>query len=330
MRRVALITVFLIVIGIGVFLGAFPASRFSVDNRAAFQITELEAKEITMAFVGDIMLSRAIGKLMVTKQDYTFPFASTSEVIHSADIAFGNLENPISEQGVLSGSIYSFRADPQVVEGLKVAGFDIVSIANNHIWDYGKDAFNDTLKNLLENEIVAVGGGENYDEAHIPKIITVGDTRIAFLAYTNLISTSLGLASSTPSVARYNDETLANDIARAKELTDFVVVSFHWGEEYKIKHNSEQERVGKLAIDSGANIVVGHHPHVIQEVEQYSGGWIAYSLGNFIFDQNFSKDTQRGLVLLVTVKDNKTLSVKEKQVAFNDDYQPYFVEEASE
>src|SRR3989344_2188546 len=322
MRRIALITVSLILVGIGVFLGAFPASRLAVENKITATVTEPEDNEITMAFVGDIMLSRAIGKIMSDKNDYTFPFASTTEFIRSAHIAFANLENPISERGMKSGSIYSFRADPRVVEGLKFAGFDVVSLANNHIWDYGRQPFLDTLTYLSENGIVGVGGGENYSEAHTPRIITVGNTTIAFLAYTNLISASLGLASSTPAVSRYDDEILQADIEQARMLSDFVVVSFHWGDEYKTKHNPEQERVGKLVIDSGAKLVIGHHPHVVQEVEEYGGGYIAYSLGNFIFDQNFSKDTERGLVLLVTVKDNKTLSVKEKQVAFNDDYQP--------
>lgn len=320
--------VLLSIAGAGVYVAVTSSWHLSVENTAALPLAApQESTEVRMVFVGDIMLSRKVGELMAAKKDTAFPFASTTELISSADIAFANLENPVSTGGIRSGSIYSFRADPRVLEGVKTAGFDIVSIANNHIWDYGKQAFLDTLIHLSENGIAAVGGGATYTEAHEPKIFTVGETNIAFLAYTNLLPASLGLASSTPAVARYNDEILKADIARATLLAHFVVVSLHWGEEYQTKHNAEQERVAKLAIDSGANLVIGHHPHVAQEVEEYNGGWIAYSLGNFVFDQNFSKDTKQGLVLLVTLKDGKIADVTQKQVAFTDDFQPYVVEE---
>ncbi len=290
-------------------------------------------EEIKLVFVGDIMLSRKIGKLLHERDDYAFPFASTTELIRSADIAFANLENPISTGGILSGSIYSFRAKPDTVESLNYAGFDVVSIANNHIWDYGKQAFLDTLSNLSGNGIIAVGGGENYPQAHAPKIIAIEKenwskpTRIAFLAYTNLISSFLGHASSTPAVARFNDAILQADIGLAKELADVIIVSFHWGEEYETTHNREQERVAKLAIDAGANLIVGHHPHVVQEVEEYNGAYILYSLGNFVFDQNFSEDTGKGLLVEVTLKDGVIAEVVKKDVAFSaDDFHPYFVE----
>ncbi|MSU56032.1 MAG: CapA family protein [Candidatus Taylorbacteria bacterium] len=302
------------------------AFSFSKSESVLDIVTPEISKEIKMVFVGDIMLSRNIGQSMEQKKDYTFFFASTTEFLKSADITFGNLENPVSTRGIRSGSIYSFRADPQTLQGLTSAGFNVVSIANNHIWDYGKQAFKDTLSNLSENGISAVGGGENYAEAHTPKILMVGKTRIAFLAYTNLISPKLGLASSTPAISRYDDTILQTDITEAKKVSDFVAVSFHWGDEYQTKHNAEQERVGKLVIDAGANLVIGHHPHVVQEVEEYNNGYIAYSLGNFIFDQNFSKDTRHGLALLVTLKNNKISDVAKKEVSFGDDYRPHFVE----
>ncbi len=277
----------------------------------------VEPQEIKMLFVGDIMLSRNIGKIAAKKKDYRYHFLKIASTTEAADLAFANLENPVSTRGILSGSIYSFRADPKTLEGLKYAGFDVVSIANNHIWDYGKQAFKDTLTNLAESGITAIGGGENYEDAHTPKVVTVGQTRVAFLAYTNLIS--------SPAISRFNDDILRTDIAKAKKLADVVIVSFHWGDEYHTKYNKEQERVGKLVIDAGANLVVGHHPHVVQEVEEYKGGYILYSLGNFIFDQNFSEDTGRGLLVEVTLLGNKITSVAKKQVAFSGNYQPYIL-----
>ena len=291
-------------------------------KNAASALLFAQPREIRMIFVGDIMLSRSIGRIMAERDDYRFPFASTTNLTLPADVAFANLENPISEGGIHSGSIYSFRANPRAVEGLRFAGFDVVSVANNHIWDYGKQAFLDTLSHLREGGIVAVGGGETFEEAHTPKVMNVRGTRIAFLAYTNLISPFLGRASSTPAVARFNDEVLQTDIQKAKAVADFIVVSFHWGDEYETAHNKEQERVAKLVIDAGAQLVVGHHPHVVQEIEAYRGGYILYSLGNFIFDQNFSEDTKRGLLVEVKIKDDKILSVTPTSIAFSDDFQP--------
>lgn len=307
------------------------AMKIAVEHPAVVEQIKVEKNadkpsDIRMVFVGDIMLSRNIGQSMEQKKDYTFFFASTTAFTTSADIAFANLENPVSTGGIRSGSIYSFRADPRAIAGLTYGGFDVVSIANNHIWDYGKQAFNDTLAHLSENGIIAVGGGEDYETAHTPKLLTVRNTRVAFLAYTNLISAQLGLASSTSAVARYDDEILKADIAKAKLATDIVVVSFHWGDEYKTTHNAEQERVGKLAIDAGATIVVGHHPHVVQEVEEYNGGLILYSLGNFIFDQNFSTDTRRGLAVEVVLEENRISKVIKRGVSFTNAYQPYLAE----
>ncbi|KKW11629.1 MAG: Capsule synthesis protein, CapA [Parcubacteria group bacterium GW2011_GWA2_49_9] len=317
--------VLLVITVAGAYIATTSGRHISVENTAALPLAVPKvSQEVTMVFAGDIMLSRKIGELIATNEDGTFPFASTTELISSADIAFANLENPVSTGGIRSGSIYSFRADPSVLERVQKAGFKVVSIANNHIWDYGRQAFLDTLAHLSESGIAAVGGGMNYDEAHEPKMFTVGETNIAFLAYTNLLPASLGLASSTPAVARYDDDVLQKDIKHAKGLAGLIVTSFHWGEEYQTKHNAEQERIAKLAIDSGANLVIGHHPHVAQEVEEYNGGWIAYSLGNFVFDQNFSDDTKHGLALLVTVVDDKITDVTQKQVAFTDDYRPYF------
>ncbi len=308
-------------------LVVFGVFSFSVihEGKMEFPKVFLRQKETRLVFVGDIMLSRNIGKAMAEKSDYRFFFRKIASTTPSADVAFANLETPVSTRGILSGSIYSFRTDPKALEGLKYAGFDVVSIANNHIWDYGRQAFKDTLVSLAESGITAVGGGENYEDAHTPKVITVGKTKIAFLAYTNLISPFLGGASSTPAISRFDDDILKADIAKAKKYADVVIVSFHWGDEYHTKHNKEQERVGKLVIDAGANLVVGHHPHVVQEVEEYKGGYILYSLGNFIFDQNFSEDTSHGLLVEVTFLGNKITSVTKKQVVFSDDYQPYLM-----
>lgn len=281
-------------------------------------------KYATMLFVGDIMLSRSVALRMREHDDMLYPFRLAADTLRAADITFGNLENPVSLRGVKVGSIYSFRANPNVLEGVSFAGFDALSVANNHMWDYGREAFLDTLDYLKEEGILAVGGGKDYEEAHAPKVLTAGDAKVAFLGYTDLISKTLGKPESAPAIARPDIETIKADIARAKEEADLVVVSFHWGDEYQTKHNTEQEELAHEVIDAGANIVVGHHPHVVQELEGYNGGYIAYSLGNFIFDQPFSEETMKGAVLEITLKGKEIADAGLLPISINDTFQPSF------
>lgn len=286
--------------------------------------TPVAEPPLSLLFVGDIMLSRGIGTMMVKNKDWCYPFLNVKDLIGSADLTFANLEGPISSRGTKVGSIYSFRADPHTVDGLLCAGIDVVSIANNHIWDYSRDAFNDTLTILSKNNLTYTGGGVSYVDAHTPRVVDVKGTKVAFLAYTGLLPGFLGKKAAVPAVAFPLEEDIMRDIRNARAIADIVVVSFHWGDEYHTKHNTAQEKLGHFVIDAGADLVIGHHPHVAQEVEKYKQGYIAYSLGNFVFDQNFSADTHHGLVLKVLLHDKKILGVEEHTVIFNNSYQPSF------
>lgn len=274
-----------------------------------------------MIFVGDIMLSRSVGELMAKKGDYNLPFVNIADFLKSADLTFANLENPVSSRGINVGSKYSFRADPKTIQGLKFAGIDIVSIANNHMWDYGREAFLDTMTHLTEAGINFTGGGHNSEEAHHPIIKDVRGTKVAFLAYTEFLQSVIAGANSA-GITRWSMDQMKKDIVAAQEKSDLVVVSFHWGDEYQTKHNLKQEQFAKAAIDAGADLIIGHHPHVIQEIEQYKDGWIAYSLGNFVFDQNFSKETMLGLALEVKIVNKKIGEINKKEVAISKEYQP--------
>lgn len=286
--------------------------------------TSINSRDGTILFVGDIMLSRSIGDLMERKGDYNLPFINLAEFLRSADLTFGNLEGPISSRGVNIGSTYSFRADPRVVEGLRFSGFDVLSIANNHVWDYGRDAFTDTLMHLKDSAISYVGGGANSDETHAGIIKEINGTKIGFLAYTDLLPRNISATLTKPGVSFLELEQVKKDIVALKPRADILVVSFHWGEEYKINHNQKQEHIAKSAIDAGADLIIGHHPHVIQEVEQYKDGWIAYSLGNFIFDQNFSVDTRKGLILVANIGNGQITSVERREISFSSLFQPFF------
>src|SRR3989338_3966767 len=273
-----------------------------VSAGASSATTRLLAKppperSASLMFVGDIMLSRAIGRIMEEYDDWAYPFRDVREVTRAADLAIGNLEGPISNRGRNQGSIYSFLADPRAVAGLADAGFDVLTIANNHIWDYGPDAMRDTFSHLSASGIAAVGGGEDFISVHEPVLRTINGIHIAFLGYTNLIPRSRDAIDASPAIAYLDPAVAAADVARAKNEADVVVVLLHWGNEYETRASPAQRDIAHALIDAGAALVIGHHPHVVQEVEQYDRGLIAYSLGNFVFDQNFSKDTRRGLGL---------------------------------
>lgn len=279
-----------------------------------------------LIFVGDIMLSRKIGDIMEKQNDWTYPFHHIADTLYGADIAFGNLESQIGKSGTKVGSEFSFHADPRTIEGLLFAGFDVLSVANNHAWDYGPLAFAETLTLLRENSIAPVGGGENYSEAHEPFRTEVRGTKIAYLAYTNLIPKSLSEPNARPAVAYLELGTVTKDIEHVSKTADVVIVSLHWGDEYETESGEYQKLVGRALIDAGADLIIGHHPHVPQEIEEYGGGVIFYSLGNFVFDQNFGKGTEKGILLKVYVQGGELSFIEPVSIRFSESYQPVFVE----
>lgn len=312
------------------------------ENLSLLNKPQEEKLKITLFTVGDIMLDRGV-ELKIKKEgrgDFKFPFLRIADDLKEADILFGNLEGPISDKGKKVGSIYSFRANPEAVEGLKYAGFDVLSLANNHILDYQRVALEDTMKILKENEIDYIGAGFNEKEAFSLKIKEIKGTKIGFLAYTNLgpaawkaseynISspTSSPQLISTAGMAWFaeNDlEKIKKDIKEAKQKVDVLIVSLHSGEEYSPTPVPFQTVFARAVIEAGADLVIGHHPHVVQKIEKYQNGWIAYSLGNFIFDQSFSEETMEGCVLKVVIERRKIKKVISLKTEISQAFQPYF------
>ncbi|MFA6437195.1 MAG: CapA family protein [Candidatus Paceibacterota bacterium] len=281
-----------------------------------------ENKTINMVFVGDIMLSRAVGDKMAKENNWSWPFLKMDKWLADADLTFGNLEGPISDKGMNVGSIYSFRADPRATEGLKLAGFDVLSIANNHMGDWSTPAFEDTLNRLTEAGIDYVGGGFNQTEAYSPLKKTIKDTLFCFFAYTDLGPRSFEAGDDKSGMAFLDIESAQNDIEKNKNSCDLIIVSIHFGEEYKEKADSRQKTITKALVDSGANLIVGHHSHIISEVETIDNTQVFYSLGNFIFDQLFSDKTREGMVLVAEIKDKKIINLIPHLTRINNDFQP--------
>lgn len=293
--------------------------------------TVAEAPHLRLMFVGDIMLAREVGRMMAVSGDWRYPFLKIASTTQSADLAFANLETTISDRGTRIGSIYSFRSDPRAVQGLRYAGFDVVSVANNHIWDYADDAFLDTQKYLQDAGIAYAGGGPDYEAAHTPAVLDVRGIKVAVLAYTNLLPKFFTRPDSAPASASYDDwSRVTEDIRKARSEADIMVVSYHWGTEYQAAHDRDQEDIAHKTIDAGADLVVGSHPHVVQEFEHYKNGWIAYSLGNFVFDQYFSKETMSGDILEIDTEGKTITGAKTIPISIPRSSQPEVVGETKD
>ncbi|MBI2121366.1 MAG: CapA family protein [Candidatus Wildermuthbacteria bacterium] len=297
-------------------------ARVAIINDIPFM--EDSPQETTLIFLGDVMLDRGVELQMKRHNDWAWPFLPAADDLQKADFVFANLESVISDKGEKVGSIYSFRANPRAMEGLARAGIDVVSVANNHSFDYGGEAFADSISRLKKAGILYAGGGFTNAEAHSLAMKEINGTKIGVLGYTAVGSALWQATEQTPGIAWIdgtNLQRLKNDIANAKRETDILAVSLHAGDEYTDSPNEFQKLFAKTAIESGADLVIGHHPHTVQPVEQYNNGWVAYSLGNFIFDQSFSESTMRGLALKVIIENKKLKEVIPLPTLLTPDFQ---------
>lgn len=246
-------------------------------------------RRVTLMAVGDIMLGRTIGELIET-EGIESPFLYTAETLNLADITVGNLECPISTRGTAAEKTYTFRAPLAAGDSLAYAGFDLVSLANNHILDYGTVALEDTMTTLADNNILSVGAGMDESEAYQPVFIEKNGLRLAFLAFMDIPLTedfdylSWEAGVDQPGVAWAHADKISESVQQAKQEADIVIVLVHNGYEIVETVSADQQEVAKLAIDSGASLVIGSHPHVLQRIEEYNDGLIVYSMGNFVFD----------------------------------------------
>ncbi len=291
-----------------------------------FRPEEISLPSIKLAFVGDIMLDRGV-EYFVNKDfggDYGELFVKVKSQLQNYDLLFANLEGPVSDKGIDGGSLYSFRFEPRVIPVLKESGFDIFSLANNHIFNWGKEAFTDTLNLLADGNISYVGGGLNGQEAYQGKVLNVKGVKIAFLAFTEFKDGATVSSTSTrPGIALISEADILESVSLVKKQADLVVVSYHFGNEYETEANDYQRKYAELAIDAGADLIIGSHPHVVQNIGVYRDAWIAYSLGNFIFDQGFSTATMQGGLLEVEINPNTKIieKVNLKKVILNKSFQ---------
>jgi len=266
-------------------------------------------EEVKVAAVGDLMLgSRAEPFLKQYGPDY--PFSDVMPFLGQADVVVGNLESSISTRGqAVENKKFTLRAGPLAAQALARAGIRVVSLANNHSMDFGPLALKDTLAILDENGILYTGAGMNIDDARSPALLKIKGKTVAFLSYSLTFPLEFFASINRPGTAPGYAEYVKADIEKIRPSADIVVVSFHWGAELMTAAKDYQIELGRQAIDWGADLVLGHHPHVLQELELYRGHLIAYSLGNFVFGSE-SDRTNSSMILLLTFRGKSLVKVE--------------------
>jgi len=317
------ISFFVIFVIFVTFLANFKYFSFSYQSSNLITSSAISLnKPIKLLFAGDVILTRNVEKKINLNYDgkFIFPFINVLDYLNSFDYVIVNLEGPISLRGNKVGSIYSFRMKPEVLDYLSKANIKVFNLANNHIWDYGRIAFEDTLKNLKENNFYYFGAGLNEDEAYRPLILNLNDTSIGVLGFTEFLS-HLQAKEDSPGIAYLEEKKFEEIVKQTRKKVDILIVVFHWGEEYQENPNQRQTYYAHKAIDLGADLVIGHHPHVVQKIEIYKNKYIFYSLGNFIFDQNFSQETMKGGLVEVVIEDKKIKELNFRYSYLNNNFQ---------
>jgi poly-gamma-glutamate synthesis protein (capsule biosynthesis protein) len=291
------------------------------------------SNEILIRAVGDLLLGDGhyhigdgVGST-ISREGPDFPFANVARFLRQADVCVGNLEVPLSNRSEAKGiQAKIFRGTPECSKSLGKAGFTALSIANNHMLDHGESALQDTLLHLDTAGILAIGlrtkmGGYECE----PGILSVRGQRLALLGY--WISEK-----SSRSIAVGSEKIIAQDLLKTdKEYRpDWKIVSLHWGNEYTQFPSPQQIQLAEHIVSASENVIVlGHHPHVTQGIESRGNSLIAYSLGNFVFDADFSHDVKRGMILSVLLTDKQLKSYYMMPITIGTRHQPRISNERS-
>ncbi len=294
----------------------------------------------TVTVVGDVMLGRRVGAAMARTGDFAAPLRPTAERLAAADVTIANFEATLSRDGSPTQGGDSFAADPRVVAGLQLAGVDVLSLANNHVGDWGTRALVQTVQAVRDMGIQPVGAGVDLDTARSPAIVDVRGVRIGVLA-TDSIGESPAAGAGQPGTNRLNmpprtgplDEAaltrILGDITALRPQVDLLLVLTHWGTQYTHAAEPVQRQVGRAMVAAGADLVVGGHPHWVQGVELVDpaeGSLIVHSLGNFIFDMDFMQRTQEGVFLEAVTWDGDLKAVDFVPYVIGSDYAPRVVD----
>ena len=241
------------------------------------------------------MLGRDVARLCAS-QGVDYPFANVAPLLRQADLAFCNLESPLTDRRSRFPRVNALVGEAAMAGALHRSGFDVVSLANNHAVDAERSGLADTLKLLTRNGIAVCGAGSTMAEAEAGIVLNVRGVRVGFIGYSNFPALNFIPDANQPSLLILDEEMLRRTLPPLVGRSDVAVASFHWGKEGERVPSDWERKLAHLAIDLGAKIVVGHHAHVRGEIERYRKGLIAYCLGNLVFDDK-SYGGNEGMIL---------------------------------
>lgn len=246
-----------------------------------------KSKPIDLVFAGDILLDGYVGS-QIDRFGNLYPFKKVAPILKKADMAFANLETPVSTRGKAADKTFAFRSKPGTLEGLVYAGIDGVTLANNHILDYGQHAMLDTITHLKRQKIGYTGAGRNIEEAFQPYVQNVDGKKIAVLGVSRVLSGNSWIAGKNhPGAASaYTMEPMLTHIKKSAKTNDYTIVYIHWNEEFADYPEEYARTMAKKMIDAGADIIIGSHSHTLMGIEYYKNKPIYYSLGNFVFNRS--------------------------------------------
>ncbi len=311
----------------------------------------------TLVAGGDILLDRGVA-LAIRAEGVDFPFdggtvaitgrcrdcssmgwdlpytkrtgnrGAVRDLFRSADLAIANFENPAPDRFRFHSSGTVFSANPAYIKGLRNAGIDWVSMANNHSGDAGRAGILQTMDNLDGYGIAHTGAGAGADAAHRPSILEAGGVKVAVIAYDS-IARYYNAGADTPGTARFTKAAVKRDVRAARQAgADVVIVFPHWGVEYRATPSAAQRALGRAAIDAGADMVIGNHAHWAAAMEVYKGKPIWYALGNLVFDQTWSEQTMEGMTLELTFRGATLVQVRMRPHLILDKAQPNLLDPA--
>lgn len=257
-----------------------------------------EPTRLTLVAVGDLLMHHDVKRAAAENPGgFQALWADLEPIFKGADLVFGNLETPIAPTSGAPGRPFVFNAPAELPPALKASGFTLLSTANNHAYDQGSQGVLETLERLESAGLMAVGSGRDRQQAETPRILERRGLKIAFLAYTDLFNIDLNREGKGPWVARLRENQASEAVHSARRSADLVIVSLHWGQEYEHHPQARQREIAAKLIEAGADLILGHHPHVLQPLEWIEvkdrKGAVAFSLGNFISNQDRKYEPSR-------------------------------------
>ena len=289
----------------------------------------VEYGKVKLVFTGDIMTGRKVEEICRSKNDWNWPFLKVKDYFKTCDFVFGNLEGTLtrSEDKIpgIDKKIW-MKLPPESAGALEYAGFTAVGIANNHILDYGEKGLEDTLKELDKAGIQHTGAAMEPENAFRPIIFTKNSCKFAIFAFNDIGYDKWGVKRGNLQVADSEDERATDNVRKFSRAGAIAIVNLHFGKEYSKIQDERQETIARKFIDAGASLVIGHHSHNIQPTERYKDGFIAYGLGNFLFDQDWNKNAMKGMALEITAENGKISGIKTLETEISGEYQVFLNE----